>query len=61
MARVVAEKEGVYTVNAETFGKGILMWLLSQGSKVEVIGPADLKKKWLTESFNILKREGKKL
>ena len=61
MARVVAEKEGVYTVNAETFGKGILMWLLSQGSKVEVIGPEDLKEKWLTESVNILKREGKKL
>ena len=37
------------------------MCVFSQGSKVEVIGSEDLKKKWLTESFNILKREGKKL
>ena len=61
MAKVVEEKEGVYTVKAETFGKGILMWLLSQGSKIEVIGPENLKKELLAESVNILKREGTKL
>ena len=60
MAKVVEEKEGVYTVKAETFGKGILMWLLSQGSKVEVIGPENLKIEWLAESVEILKREGLK-
>lgn len=61
MAKVVEEKEGVYTVKAETFGKGILIWLLSQGSKVEVISPENLKMQWLSESANILKREGTKL
>lgn len=36
-ARIVSEEEGVYTVEAEVFGKGIEMWLRSQGEKVEVI------------------------
>ena len=61
MARVTEEVDGVYTVKAETFGKGILMWLMSQGSKVEVISPEDLKLSWLNESMEILQREGKKL
>jgi len=60
MSEVVEETEGVYTVRAETFGTGILMWLLSQGSKIEVIGPEDLRLKWLQESVDILKREGEK-
>lgn len=60
LARVIEEKERVYTVKAETFGRGILMWLLSQGSRIEVIGPADLKMKWLDESLKILKREDSK-
>ena len=34
------------------------MWLLSQGSKVEVIGPEELKTEWLKEAVDILKREG---
>lgn len=37
------------------------MWLLSQGSKVEVIGPEELKTEWLKEAVDILKREGQKL
>lgn len=61
MAEVIEEKEGYYTIRAETFGKGILMWLLSQGSNVEVIAPIDLKTAWLTESQKILEREGIKL
>lgn len=58
MAEIVEEKKGVYTVKTETFGKGILMWLLSQGSKVEVIGPQKLKNDWLNEFAEIIKREG---
>lgn len=34
----VVEEKGEYTVEAELFGKGIKMWLLSQGESVEVIG-----------------------
>ena len=36
-AAVISEDEGVYTVSAEVFGKGIDMWLKSQGNNVEII------------------------
>lgn len=36
-AEVLAEKNGVYIVLAEVFGKGIDMWIRSQGDIVEVI------------------------
>ena len=36
-AKVLDEDQGVYTVEAEVFGKGIDMWLRSQGSYVERI------------------------
>ena len=36
-ARILDEDEGVYTISAEVFGKGIDMWLRSQGEMVEVI------------------------
>ena len=38
-AQIVDEKDGVFTIKAETYGNGILMWLLSQGDKVEVTKP----------------------
>jgi len=37
-AKVIKEKQGEYIVEAKLFGKGIKMWLLSQGDSVEVIG-----------------------
>ncbi|MBR4401190.1 MAG: WYL domain-containing protein [Synergistes sp.] len=36
-AVVLDENDGVYTIRAEVFGKGIEMWLRSQGDLVEVI------------------------
>lgn len=36
-AKVLDEADGVYTVSAETFGKGIDMWLRSQGDNVRLI------------------------
>lgn len=36
-AKIMEEKDGVYTISAEVFGKGIDMWLRSQGDMVEVI------------------------
>ena len=36
-AKVIDEQDGVYMVSAETFGKGIEMWLKSQGENVEVL------------------------
>ena len=36
-AKILEEKDGIYTISAEVFGKGIDMWLRSQGDMVEVI------------------------
>ena len=36
-AKILDEKEGVYTITAEVFGKGIDMWLRSQGENVRVL------------------------
>ena len=36
-AQILTEEDGVYTVSAEVFGKGIDMWLKSQGDNVEII------------------------
>ncbi len=43
-ARILSEKDGVQLIEAEVYGKGILMWLLSQGDMVEVVRPAELRK-----------------
>lgn len=57
MAKVTETDQGVYTVRAEVFGTGILMWLLSQGSKVKVKRPDSLRDQWLKEIHTILERE----
>lgn len=36
-AKILKEEDGKYLVSAETFGKGIEMWLRSQGNMVEVV------------------------
>lgn len=36
-AQILDEDEGVYTVRAEVFGKGIDMWLRSQGNMIKMI------------------------
>lgn len=36
-AQILAEKDGVYTVSAEVFGKGMDMWLKSQGTMVTIV------------------------
>lgn len=40
---------GVYDIEAEVCGKGIMIWLLSQGSQVEVLAPESLREEWLSE------------
>lgn len=37
-AKILDEEDGVYTISAEVFGKGIDMWLRSQGNYVSLIG-----------------------
>ncbi|MCD7805831.1 MAG: WYL domain-containing protein [Lachnospiraceae bacterium] len=36
-AQILSEEDGVYTVSAEVFGKGIDMWLRSQGENIRVL------------------------
>jgi len=36
-AQILSEENGIYTVSAEIFGKGIDMWIRSQGDNVEII------------------------
>lgn len=42
-AKVVREDEKGMIVEAEVYGKGIIMWLLGQGKAVEVLRPAALR------------------
>lgn len=36
-AKIIGKEDGVYTISAEVFGKGIDMWLRSQGDKIEIL------------------------
>lgn len=36
-AKILDENDGIYTVSAEVFGKGIEMWLRSQGENVSIL------------------------
>ena len=36
-ARILKESNGVFTIQAETYGKGIYMWLRSQGDMVKIL------------------------
>lgn len=36
-AQILSEEDGIYTLSAEVFGKGIDMWLKSQGTMVKTI------------------------
>ena len=40
-ARIIDRSSGKYTLEAEVYGDGIKMWLLSQGKKVTVISPQE--------------------
>ena len=36
-AEILDEDDGIYTISAEVFGKGIYMWLRSQGDYIRLI------------------------
>ena len=41
-ATIVKKFDNKYTVEAEVYGKGIVMWILSQGSKIKVLEPQEI-------------------
>lgn len=54
-ARVVEQYEHESVIDAEVYGQGIIMWLLSQGSNVEIIRPESMReemKKTLSEMLS---------
>lgn len=58
-AKAEKKGEGEYLVKADVEGtQGILMWLLSQGSKVNVVYPESLRQEWLDEVKKILTGNG---
>lgn len=42
-AKVLSKDEEAFIVEAEVYGKGIVMWLLSQGDRVDVLAPESLR------------------
>ena len=45
-AKVISQNSKSTTIEAEVYGKGILMWLLSQGSSIEIIRPKELREEF---------------
>lgn len=56
-AKAKKREAGVYDVSAEVYGNGILIWLLSQGSQVDVIAPQNLRNEWLAVAEQIVNRD----
>lgn len=54
-ARVIEQHDHAYTIEAEVYGKGIIMWLLSQGSKVEVLRPESMREEMRQVLCDMLK------
>lgn len=55
-AKVINEDEEGSVIEAEVFGKGILMWLLSQGTMVEVLKPDSLRQEMKDTLLEILNK-----
>ena len=58
-ARVIERNGKTYTVEADVYGDGIKMWLLSQGHRIKVISPVDFveeMKKEITQIMEIYER-----
>ena len=54
-ARVIEQYDNECTIEAEVYGKGIIMWLLSQGSKVELLRPESMREEMKQVLQNMLK------
>lgn len=55
-AKISEQNENYMIIEAEVFGKGIIMWLLSQGKQVEVIKPDVLRQKMKKHILEMLDR-----
>lgn len=55
-ARIVKKEETFFLIEAQVYGTGIVMWLLSQGSKVEVLQPESLRQEMKETLLKMLAR-----
>lgn len=55
-AYIIEQKEHEYIIEAEVYGKGCVMWLLSQGSNIEVLRPESLREEMKSILLNMLER-----
>lgn len=55
-ARVVEQYAHECVIDAEVYGKGCLMWLLSQGDKVEIMRPESLREEMKKTLLDMLER-----
>lgn len=55
-ARVLEQYDHECVIEAEVYGKGCLMWLLSQGDKVEILRPESLREEMKQTLLNMLER-----
>ena len=55
-ARVLEQYEHDWVTEAEVYGKGCLMWLLSQGDKVEILRPESLREEMKQTLLSMLER-----
>lgn len=55
-AEIISNENGVYTIKAEVFGRGIKPWILSQADKIEVLEPQELRKEIVELLKTITKR-----
>ena len=55
-AKIVKHDEAEILIEAEVYGKGIIMWLLSQGSNIEVIKPDSLRQEMKQTLLDMLNR-----
>lgn len=54
-AQIIEQDEETCTISAEVYGRGILMWLLSQGNRIEVLRPKSLRREMCEKAEEILK------
>ena len=55
-AKIVKQDEAETLIEAEVYGKGIVMWLLSQGSNIEVMKPDSLRQEMKQKLLEMLDR-----
>lgn len=55
-AKIVSKKEEGSIIEAEVYGKGVLMWLLSQGKMVEVLKPSSFREEMKETLLEMIKK-----